>query len=334
VDGILQIVRIYFYFFQDQHEYQKRNQNFVFTSCIVYGVFLIIFIIWTLLNLWAKWEEIIEPVPGSGFEMKKFQQLIYPAITLCNVTPNVTLTHLACMNYEKNDIRCEYKEHKQNIKKTRKFKKDDKHSEENHCLIYNNNLEGVFVANKLGIEDMIILTLSINIYQYPKNYFLSGVYVYLTEQEKINLNNFGLVASPGEIYLIRLKKSVKEFINSTNNEENFDMKISTLTTNNFEGQWGHKNNTIVLAFLYQDLNVLYVKELPPYDIYSFLSETGGLIGLLVGASLVNLLIFLLQWAWGLRSNELKWADIKNKDEDNLDTENKNSKNFLDSICLL
>jgi hypothetical protein len=280
------------------------------------------------MNLWEKWDEIIEPMPSSGFEMKNFQQLIYPAITLCNLTPNVTLTHRACMNYEKNDIRCEYKEHKENIKKTKKFRIGNKYSEDNHCLIYNNNLEGVFVANKLGIEDMIIISVSINIHNYPANSFLSGVYVYLNEQEKINLHNFGLLASPGEIYLIRLKKSVKEYLNSTNNEENFDMKISTLTS----------NDTIVLAFLYQDLNVLFVKELPPYDIYSFLSETGGLIGLLVGASLVNLLIFILQWAWGLRSNELKWAEIKNKSENDLSEDmvsgNRKKDNILDNICLM
>ena len=290
------------------------------------------------MNLWEKWDEIIEPMPGSGFEMKKFQQLIYPAITLCNLTPNVTLSHKACLNHEKNDIRCEYKEHRENIKKTRKFKYADKHNEENHCLIYNNNLEGVFVANKLGIEDMIIISVNINIAQYPESSFLSGVYVYLNEQEKINLNNFGLLASPGEVYLIRLKKSVKEFLNSTNNEENFEMKISTLTSNNFENLYGDKNDTIVLSFLYQDLNVLFVKELPPYDIYSFLSETGGLIGLLVGASLVNLLIFLLQWAWGLRANELNWADIKNKHEgesnEGTNSENIKKENILEDICLL
>ena len=74
-----------------------------------------------------------------------------------------------------------------------------------------------------------------------------------------------------------------------------------------------RNDTVVIAFTYQDLNVLVVKELPPYSLLTFLSETGGMLGLLLGTSIVNLIIFLLQWSWGLRFNEYNWINVQNKE---------------------
>lgn len=63
------------------------------TGCIIYGVFLLLFMIWTLINLWERWNQIIEPVSSNGFDIQNFQQLIYPAITICNLVPNVKLQH-------------------------------------------------------------------------------------------------------------------------------------------------------------------------------------------------------------------------------------------------
>ena len=51
---------------------------------------------------------------------------------------------------------------------------------------------------------------------------------------------------------------------------------------NFEKQWGPRNDTVVVAFTYQDLNVMVIRQLPPYTILSFLAETGGVFGFFVG----------------------------------------------------
>ena len=63
------------------------------TSCLTYTFFLLLFFIWTLINLWERWNQIIEPVSSNGFDIQNFQQLIYPAITVCNLVPNVKLIH-------------------------------------------------------------------------------------------------------------------------------------------------------------------------------------------------------------------------------------------------
>jgi hypothetical protein len=77
----------------DFKEYHKRTQSFIFTACIVYSFFLILFLIWTFFNLWSRWNQLIEPVSNNGFDLRNFQQLIYPSITICNLVPEVTLLH-------------------------------------------------------------------------------------------------------------------------------------------------------------------------------------------------------------------------------------------------
>jgi hypothetical protein len=163
---------------------------------------------------------------------------------------------------------------------------------------------------------MLIISVNINIDKYPVKSLSSGVHISLHSQGVRSDVLYGLMASPGEVYIIRLKKTVNEYLNSTS-VESFDGKISTLGAYNYEKNWGEKNNTVVLAFTYQDLSVMIVRELPPYDVLTFLSETGGVLGLLLGTSIVNLIVFLLQWGWGLRINEYNWASVQNKqDEDN------------------
>jgi hypothetical protein len=178
-------------------------------------------------------------------------------------------------------------------------------------LNYNYNLDDAFVATKLGTQDMLIISVKIGINQYPNNSLTSGVHISLVSQGSKSELDSGLMASPGELFLVRLKKTVNEYLNSTS-LESFDGKISTLGDHNFKNNFGQKNDTVALAFTYEDLNVMIVRELPPYDILTFLSETGGMLGLLLGTSLVNLIVFLLQWGWGLRLNEYNWVDVKNK----------------------
>lgn len=167
---------------------------------------------------------------------------------------------------------------------------------------------------------MLIISVKINIKDYPSNSFTSGVHISFHTQGSKADSGSGLIASTGQVTLIRLKKTINEYLNNTT-IESFDGKISTIGDYNFEENWGNKNDTVVLAMTYQDLNVMIVKELPPYDVLTFLSETGGVLGLLLGTSLVNLIVFLIQWAWGLKFNETNWANVQNKKEEELNINN-------------
>ncbi len=180
-----------------------------------------------------------------------------------------------------------------------------------YCLTYNYNLDDAFVATNLGMEDMLIISLKIDIANYPKDSLTSGVHITLLSQGATSEVDYGIMASPGELFIVRLKKTVNEFLNSTS-IETFDGKISTMGNFNFEKNFGAKNDTVALAFTYEDLNVIIVRELPPYNILTFLSETGGILGLLLGTNVVSLIVFILQWAWGLRINEYNWFSVKNK----------------------
>lgn len=160
---------------------------------------------------------------------------------------------------------------------------------------------------------MFVIAISIDIDKYPTNLFTSGVQIYLHSQNSPATSSSGLFVSPGQLKLVRMKKTINVYLNGTI-IESFEGKISSQGDIGFEKQWGDRNDTVVAAFLYQDLDVIVVRELPPYDILAFLSETGGILGLLLGTSLVNLLIYVLQWGWGFRLNEYRWASVKNKNE--------------------
>lgn len=280
----------------------------MFTACIMYTLFLLLFLVWTLTNLWSRWNQLIEPVSSNGFDIHSFQQLLFPSITICNAIPNVKLKHNKCLNYE-GEINCDYKEESIKLKKTSLKKKEIFAS----CLTYNYNVDDAFVATKQGIQDMLIISVNIGIQDYPKSALTSGVHIAFHSQGSKTGVDYGLMAAPGQLFIVRLKKTVNEYLNSTS-YETFDGKISPMGKHNFESTFGLRNDTVALAFLYEDLNVLIVRELPPYSFMTFLSETGGMLGLLLGTSLVNLVVFLLQWSWGLRVNEVDWLAVMNKKE--------------------
>ena len=60
----------------------QSSHSYLFTSCIIYTIFIFLFLLWTLINLWTRWNEIIYPVPSNGFDLQNFKQLIYPSITI------------------------------------------------------------------------------------------------------------------------------------------------------------------------------------------------------------------------------------------------------------
>jgi hypothetical protein len=79
---------------------KKKAESFLWASCSVYSVFLILCSIWTLMNLWQHWNQLISPVSSNGFDVASFHQLIYPAITICNISPNIKILHKVRKKYQ------------------------------------------------------------------------------------------------------------------------------------------------------------------------------------------------------------------------------------------
>lgn len=301
-----------------------NDHSFVHTSCILYVVCIFLFLIWTLNVLWEHWNQIINPVSSTGFDMKQYEQLLYPAITICSIVPNTRIEPKKCSNIE-SSVNCEFIESR-HYSKTNNLKKGKKAT---YCLTYNSNIDSAFVSKKKGLED--ILFISVNIKDQEReisldsnsnaNYngfsnstnLLNGVVVSLHSQnKKPNIHSdTSIIASPGKIVMLRLKKVLNEYLNMTS-IESFEAQTTDIETNNFINTWGNKESTVVIALSYQNLSVMVVSELPPYKILSFLSETGGIIGLLLGSSCINLCISLVQWFWGVRMNEIKWFSIRNE----------------------
>ena len=189
------------------------------------------------------------------------------------------------------------------------------------------------VSRLVSNKDLLIISVKINIKDYPKNSFLSGITMTLHTQGTSVEKQESIAISPGEVFLVRISKVVYEKM-SSNNVDKYDTKVSTMGDLNFKENWGEKDNTVVVAFKFDDLNVMVVRELPPYNILTFLSETGGVLGLLIGTSLVNLIMFLFQWGWGLKANEQQWFAIQNVSEGEDKGDESNEIDVTEEIALI
>ena len=73
----------------------KKEQTWGF-MCGIWTIYLLLLGVCAVIvisNLWQRWNQIISPVSNKGLDQQAFQQLIYPAITICNLAPNIKLTH-------------------------------------------------------------------------------------------------------------------------------------------------------------------------------------------------------------------------------------------------
>jgi hypothetical protein len=137
------------------------------------------------------------------------------------------------MTYE-DEVNCEKKEVKFDVSERSLLKISD--WKDIYCLNYNYNIDNAFVSNKIAMQvkkinylkDMFIISVSINSGEYPDNTLLKGVSVSLHSQgKKPNTHFSGILANTGEMFLIRMKKIVNEYLNNTS-IESFDAKISTI----------------------------------------------------------------------------------------------------------
>ena len=54
------------------------------------------------------------------------------------------------------------------------------------------------------------------------------------------------------------------------------------------------NNTVVLTFLYADMSLMEAIEMPKYTWFSLMAEIGGLMGLLFGVGVINIITMLIK----------------------------------------
>lgn len=297
-------------FYSVASPYKIEDQSYSNVSCYLYVFCAILFALWTFDLLWDRWNQIINPVSSNGFETELFHQLLYPAITLCNILPGQKIKPKKCRTISEKSLDCEFIESKHFYKSTNL--KSTPHKKYNYCITYNYNPESAFSSNKKSLDDILFYSITLESDQQFES-IINGAIVSLHSQgSKANISN-GIIISSGSMMMLRLKKVVHEFLNMTS-IETFQAQTSDLTTLNFESNWGMRNETLVVALSYEDLNVNIIRELPPFTFMSFLSETGGIIGLLLGSSLVNVLIGLIQWIWGIHKSELDFISIHKKNE--------------------
>eukprot|EP00753_Platysulcus_tardus_P003321 PLAT12388.1.p1 GENE.PLAT12388.1~~PLAT12388.1.p1 ORF type:complete len:309 (+),score=93.19 PLAT12388.1:20-946(+) len=257
-----------------------RRLNYVLLA--IWVLFTLIFAVWLSTLVVGRWNQLNQP-GSTSVQVRGTSKLNFPAITICNLATKVPLTHLWCGSYD-NGTSCSA----------------TYHSSMEHCLVYNNEHDGSpYSAAKTGLADTLMIVLRINVALYPPHSRFSGVHVNLHNQCVRNRGecpeelSSSLMAAPGTPRFYRMSRVVNEYLNGTK-RVHFDARDSDAGDFDFEEKFGWRNDTIVLGFHYSTMSEMVIREMPPYSWMSLGSEVGGVMGLLFGIGIVNVISLLLK----------------------------------------
>jgi len=170
-----------------------------------------------------------------------------------------------------------------------------------HCLVFNNDKLQQYSTRRKGLADALTVVLKINIDMYPKHAKYSGVHIDLHSQCDREIGecpeelDSTLVAAPGSPHFYRMTKHHHHYLNGTIIEY-YEAKDSASGDYEFTKHFGAKNDTVVLTFLYADMSLMEALEMPKYTWFSLMAEIGGLMGLLFGVGIVNILSMVSIWS--------------------------------------
>ena len=282
---------------------------------------LILYLSGVFLFLWAvndalgqRWTMLtsLHPSTSTSLQVHDTRTLDFPAITICNLAPHVPLTLLSCNSFD-HQTDCPEHHVPKLVKKNKQKKNHHRHnldkSEQqqqietrslDHCIAFNNKIGNSYTTQKRGLADALVVVLKINVDKYnKKNARFTGVHINLHPQ-CIRANgecpaelSSSLLAAPGIPRFYRMSKHVHEFLNGTISEY-YDAKESSSGDNNFHESFGDRKDTVVLTFYYASMSMTVVKELPHYTWFSMFGEIGGIMGLLFGVGIINVLGGLLK----------------------------------------
>ena len=168
-----------------------------------------------------------------------------------------------------------------------------------HCLSFNNNKMQQYSTKRPGLTDALTVVLRVNIDQYPKHAKYSGVHIDLHAQCSRELGecpeelDSTLVAAPGSPRFFRMTKHHHRYLNGTMTEY-YEAKDSASGDYNFENHFGSVKDTVVVTFLYADMSLMEATEMPRYTWFSLLAEVGGLMGLLFGVGIINIITVVIK----------------------------------------
>ena len=284
---------------------------------------LILYLSGVFLFLWAvsdalgqRWTMLTSahPSTSTSLQVHDTHTLEFPAITICNLAPHVPLSLVSCNSFDHQTecpehhvpkLKMKNKEnHRHNVHKKNAEEEKQQHIETtrslDHCIAFNNKIGNSYTTQKRGLADALVVVLKINVNKYDKkNARFTGVHINLHPQclrakgECPEELSSSLLAAPGVPRFYRMSKHIHKFLNGTISEY-YDAKESSAGDNNFHESFGDRKDTVVLTFYYASMSMTVVKELPHYTFFSFFGEIGGIMGLLFGVGIINVIGGLLK----------------------------------------
>ena len=248
---------------------------------LVWTVLFTIFAVWNGTNLNAKWNTIRHPSPGSSvtLEPPPATGLDFPAITICNIADGVPLTVKNCTSPTGENCLGEiyYSTHGNRSCASLKYC----FSSALPCSPYVSDpfeIDGVETTRSL-----IKLTVDIHKDQYPATAELRGSSVTLHENHMPpRLRTKGFYVPTGLASLVRIRKIIERALDLSE-----DISFEAISSYaNLQPvaipEDSDKDSLSLISIAYRVMAIRVVKETPSYDALSFLSEMGGIAGLLLG----------------------------------------------------
>eukprot|EP00499_Haloplacidia_sp_CaronLabIsolate_P001781 CAMPEP_0196783022 /NCGR_PEP_ID=MMETSP1104-20130614/12297_1 /TAXON_ID=33652 /ORGANISM="Cafeteria sp., Strain Caron Lab Isolate" /LENGTH=312 /DNA_ID=CAMNT_0042153271 /DNA_START=31 /DNA_END=966 /DNA_ORIENTATION=- len=243
----------------------------------LWSISLVLFTIWVATIVSERWDQMHSSVTSTAVRMRHVPSLQFPAITICNLAQDVPLRPVYCGAYN-NASTC----------------KPQHDGELTNCLVYNNDKSSIYAAERTGLADTLMIAVGVNINRYPPREPFSGVHINLHEpcdrakDECPEELTSALMSAPGTPVFFRMTKVVNEYLNGTTHVH-FEARDSDVGDHNFETVFGKANDTVVLGFHYMSMSEMVIKELPRYTWLSLGAEVGGIVGLLYGIGIVNVI---------------------------------------------
>eukprot|EP00164_Ancoracysta_twista_P001628 GFYU01002137.1.p1 GENE.GFYU01002137.1~~GFYU01002137.1.p1 ORF type:complete len:308 (-),score=82.33 GFYU01002137.1:483-1358(-) len=244
---------------------------------IIWFICVCCFFLWCGYILYENWDQIKHPTPGTGvsYEEPGPEGLAFPAVTVCNLGKGAPLSIFKCVAPDGSDCHLQAKNFTNNGRGCFTFN----HCEANRkCAPYGASPDQVGEDKDRAILNIVF---SIHSNRYPKDVDMSGVMVTLHDnEEKPALQAKGFFAPTGLSTLVRMRKVVEKPL-AGKEVKNYEGTSSYAQQRNVQ-QYGKAEDIVTLSFTYRLLSIQVIAETPAYTWMTYMSEAGGLAGLLLG----------------------------------------------------
>jgi hypothetical protein len=254
---------------------EKYGTLLKITTGIIFLVTLGVLVWWTL----PQFQQFTSTGIGTTVRISARDNIEFPAVTLCNLMPNVTLRFQACTNPD--GTAC------------KGARRDD--TGDYSCTTFNYDYRTPLKTTKSGLLSLLTMQFSISKDLYPPGAGLFGAQVVLHEPGTVpEVDKQAIFVSPGMATVLTLRRTQTNHLKPPKSiggvTLGWDASPSLLA---IDPTLFKADELVVVGVMYRELNVLEIDEIVLYPFGQFLGNFAGMVGTLLGLDVLNGAIMLV-----------------------------------------